>query len=383
MKQLKEDITILFAGDFIPPDVNAQIYSPDLATVLQQKDFSIVNLEAPFTISKKSISKTGLNFGIKPDSILAIKQGGFNAVALSNNHIRDYGNEGVETTLVVCKNNKISTVGAGSSIFEAEKPLVVNIKGKTICFLNYSEHEFNIASTSSAGANPFDLINAHNHIKIQKSSCDYVFVIYHGGLENHKLPPVNLVKRLKFLVDIGADCVVVHHSHNYSGLAYHKNKPIIFGLGNLLLKVKSRKPESWYNGLLLKLILTNHNIGIEVIPVVQSKDFDRISIAEGVEKQRILDELNSLSSIIEDADQLEKYWELENEKFSIQLLNLLKSKSRIEYRIRKKIGFVGKKIPAYRLNTLLNLIRCESHRERLIQVLESMYNEKQENKKKK
>lgn len=378
MQDTNKSITILFAGDFIPHQPNTQLYSNNLLEVLQNKDFSIVNLEAPFTNSKKSISKTGLNFGIIPENVLAINQGYFNALALSNNHIRDFGDEGIETTLSICKSNGISIVGAGANIKEAEKPLVVDIKGKKICFLNYSEHEFNIASSTRAGANPFDIINAHNNIKEQKANCDYVFVIYHGGLENHKLPPVSLVKRLKFLVDIGADAVVVHHSHNYSGLIIHNSKPILFGLGNFLLKVDSRKPEAWYNGLLLKLILTNDEIGVELIPIVQNKDFTKVSLVEGEEKQRIIDELITLSSIIEDTEQLEKYWENKNQKFTFQLLNLLKSKSRIEYRLRKKLGFVRKKLSAYRLNTLLNLTRCESHRERMIQVLENMYNKNQD-----
>lgn len=377
MKQFKEDITILFAGDFIPPDVNAQIYSPELATVLQQKDFSIVNLEAPFTTTNNRISKTGLNFGLNPEGIQIIKQGFFNAVALSNNHIRDFGNQGVETTLSICRGNNISTVGAGLNVQEAEKPLKINIKGKKICFLNYSEHEFNIVSTRKAGANPFNIINAHNHIVEQKKNSDYVFVIYHGGLENHKLPPVNLVKRLKFLVDVGADGIIVHHSHNYSGLLFHKDKPIALGLGNFLLKVKSTKTKAWYNGLVLKFVLGNEGIGVELIPIEQSKDFSAIGIAQGEDKQRILNEIENLSAIINDSEQFEKYWEKENRKYSVQLLNLLKSNTRWEYRIRKRLGIIGKGLSTYKLNILLNLTRCQSHRERMIQILESLYNDKQ------
>ncbi len=96
-------INLLFAGDFIPPESSENIYSANLAKILENKDFSIVNLETPLTESRDKILKTGNNFQRSPDCISHIKDGHFDAVCLSNNHIRDYGTQGVMDTLEVCK----------------------------------------------------------------------------------------------------------------------------------------------------------------------------------------------------------------------------------------------------------------------------------------
>lgn len=82
-------INILLAGDFIPPETSENIYSDELLRVLEDKDFSIVNLEAPLTRSEDKILKTGNNFKAPLESMQHIVDGKFDAVALSTNHIID------------------------------------------------------------------------------------------------------------------------------------------------------------------------------------------------------------------------------------------------------------------------------------------------------
>lgn len=161
-------IRLLFAGDLIPPDTSANIFSEKLMGVLQDKDFSIVNLETPLTLGKNKIEKTGNNFKRSPSAIRHVTEGYFDAVALSNNHIRDYGDEGVNDTLNTCAQNGILTVGAGRNAEEAAKPLRLNLKGNKFCILNYSEREFNTATETRAGANSFDLIDVFYQIKSEK-----------------------------------------------------------------------------------------------------------------------------------------------------------------------------------------------------------------------
>jgi len=186
---MSEEIKIIFTGDFIPPNkTDSQIYSDELLKLLKDKDFSITNLETPLTDSNVSITKTGRNFKRSPSSIKFIKEGHFDAVCLSNNHIRDYDDQGVVDTIDTCHKNNIKTVGAGKNLSEAKLPLHLNIKGKQISILNYSEKEFNIADNGKAGANPFDLIDAYNDVKREREKNDYVIVVYHGGLEYHHIP---------------------------------------------------------------------------------------------------------------------------------------------------------------------------------------------------
>lgn len=273
-------IKVLFAGDFIPPSPSGSIFSDLLLNVLGNNDFSVVNLEAPLTQSNNKILKTGNNFKSHPDSVQHIINGKFDAVALSNNHIRDFGGQGVLDTLEICKKSKILTVGAGKHLDAAGEPLMITIKGKRIAFLNFSEKEFNIAGQESPGANPFDLIDAFYQIQDAKAVCDVVFVIYHGGIEYHYLPIPTIIKQFKFLIDAGADGIVSHHTHRYSGVIEYRHKPIFLGLGNFLSSTKTKVTDDWLIGVMAVVTISSDAIQHQIIPTKMNRDFAFVDVLE-------------------------------------------------------------------------------------------------------
>lgn len=365
-------INLLFAGDFIPPANAKKIYSSELLNFLKDKDFSIVNLEAPLTDSKDAIEKNGNNFKISPDAVRFIKDGFFDAVTLSNNHIRDYGDTGVIDTLRTCNENNIKTVGAGKNLAEAAKPLKILIKGKKIVILNYSEREYNLATDKIAGANPFDIIDSFNDIQREKNENDYVIVVYHGGLENNYYPTPEIVKNFRFMVDSGADAVISHHTHRYSGAMYYKNKPLLFGIGNFITPTKSKILNDWLTGLITKIKILNDSLYYELVPVKMSSSFDRISLLQNEEKNDVIEKINQINSIVNDYPKLLQYWKNEDTKAEKKIYWLLKSDSLLEYRFRKYCSLLLKNhLSAFKKNNILNLIRCDSHRNRMIRVLQN------------
>jgi len=369
-----DTISLLFAGDFIPPESSKNIFTEDLLKVLRAKDFSIVNMEAPLTNGGKKVIKSGNSFKVSPEGILHIRNGYFNAVSLSNNHIRDFGCQGVNETIKTCEQNNILTVGAGANLHEASKPLRITIKGKKLSFLNFSEIEFNFATENKGGANPFDLIDALNQIKSEKEANDFVILIYHGGLEYHHLPTPGIVKLFKFLVEAGSDCIISHHTHRYSGLLFHNNKPIIYGLGNFLAKTKSKNANGWYIGLIAKVKLENNSVSAEIIPTQIGSNFLTVGLVSESKRQMVLAHITEISEIINDEKLLQEYWDKEYEKSQSKLFDILKSDCRFEYRLRKYFPVLfNPGISQYRLINILNLMRCSSHREQLIMLLERYY----------
>jgi poly-gamma-glutamate synthesis protein (capsule biosynthesis protein) len=368
------EIALLFAGDFISPERVQNIYSEELLCVLKRKDFSIVNLEAPLTEQTPRIRKTGKNFKSSPEGSIHIKDGYFDAVALSNNHIRDFGDQGVLDTINMCKGNNIKSVGAGKDLSEARIPLKIMVKGKRISFLNYSEREFNIATEISPGANPYNTISAFYDINREKNDNDFLIVIYHGGIENQYYPTPEIVKNFKFMIDVGADCIVSHHTHRYSGVIMHKNKPIFFGLGNFLASTKTKSIKEWQIGLIGKVILVDDKIEIENIPIKISSDFRTVDIISGSEKESILNHVNEISTNINNTEYLKEYWDKENERDTERIIRILKSNSFLEYRLRKYLPQLFRSgLNKYKSLNLLNMVRCESHRERLCQILGNLY----------
>lgn len=366
-------VSLLIAGDFIPSENLETPFSEELMTVLEDKDFSIVNLEAPLTTCKNKIMKTGSNFKRPPSVIKHVKAGYFDAVTLSNNHIRDYGNEGVIETLETCKQNYIATVGAGKNIKEASIPLHLNLKSKKISILNYSEREFNIASENKSGANPFNLIDAFQHITKEKEKNDYVIVVYHGGLEYQYYPTLEMVDNFKFMIDVGADAIISHHTHRYSGVIRHKTKPIFFGLGNFLCSTITKITDDWLTGLIVKIILKENNVDFELVPVKMSKNFEKINLLKLAHAEKVFDHIDKISSSIRDQSFLSNYWKIKNYEEKDRIIRLITSNSRLEFRLRRYFPKILRiRISNYKRYILLNMIRCDSHRNRLISILEKI-----------
>lgn len=376
----KEPVKLLFAGDFIPPEAPEAIFSDALLEVLKDKDFSIVNLETPLTKSYNRIKKSGNNFKRPPSVIQYVKAGFFDAVALSNNHIRDYDCKGVNDTIITCLKNSIRTVGAGSDIHEAVKPLVFNCMDKEISIFNYSETEFSNADEKRAGSNPFDTIRAYYEIQNARENGSKIIIIYHGGVEYQYYPTMNLVNKFRFLIDAGADCIISHHTHRYGGAIMYNEKPILFGLGNLFAPTKNKNKGEWRTGLVVRIFLAEDKVDYELIPVQIAKDFSFVDILDGQRNLEVLNHVKEISEKIQDSDSLKDYWKREAEKRSGEISRLLRSNCRMENRIRKIFPkFFKARVSEYKRLNLLNLIQCESHRDLLISILKMLENRKRIN----
>lgn len=369
-------IRILFAGDFILDKElfnteNESEFSGEITKILSNKDYSICNLEAPITLFKNSLkNKTGRVKKIDPKNVKLLKLCNFDAVTLANNHILDYKDVGLKDTIEICKNEGIKIVGAGTDVTVARVPLRLRIKNRNITIINFCENEFSIADEHNAGANGFSPINAFYQIKEARASSDIVIVIFHGGLEYHHIPLPGFIESCKFFIDAGADAVVCHHTHYYSGYTYYKNKPIFYGLGNLYAKSR-KKDTNLDKGYMVVL-----NIGDEKISHIvygHKRIGNTVCQMEENEQMEILEHIENLNKIINDKERLNEYWKIMIEKNTKKYLSILFSGNKFFYKIYKKLPFLLW-VSKWQLMNALNLVRCESHREVLIEVLKRKIN---------
>ena len=122
-------IKILITGDFAPTlRVADAIQKGDYESLfgevkplIQEVDYSIINMEAPLIGSGTPIAKTGPNLKASCKSVEALKYAGFDMVTLANNHIMDYGSEGLFSTMEICRKNNIEDIGAGCNAEEAKQ----------------------------------------------------------------------------------------------------------------------------------------------------------------------------------------------------------------------------------------------------------------------
>lgn len=111
-----------------------------------------MNFESPVVEEGyKPIPKCGPNLRCTPKVAEAVRYAGFTGVTMANNHIIDFGPEGLRKSIKCCKCQGLDVVGVGDNLQNAEKLLYLDKDGKKLAIINYCEHEFSIASDATAG----------------------------------------------------------------------------------------------------------------------------------------------------------------------------------------------------------------------------------------
>lgn len=371
---------LLICGDYVPYNRtislndNGDIDSifNDFLPHIKESDYTVVNLEAPIVEnldSKSKIKKNGPHLRSNKNAIETLYKAGVNIITLANNHFRDYGNEGVETTLKYCRLLNMNVVGGGVNIESASKPLILNIENnKYIGILNICENEYSIASIETGGSNPFDIINNYYQIKELRSTVDYLFIIYHGGHEEYQLPNPYVKKVFRFFIDLGADAVVCHHAHCYSGYEIYQNKPIFYGLGNFSFDEKESETSAWNQGFAVQFNVDSM-VQFKIIPYVQGGIIPGIKLLNEKEQETFDKHITMLNEIIASDDLLQQNfdsWGISHSKMYFSMLDP-NNTNRI-YSKLYSLGLIPKLKKKY-LRLLLNLIRCESHRSMIINIL--------------
>lgn len=364
-------MNILFAGDFCPEreSLPRNPFSEEVVSLFHKSDYVIINLEAPLTERGKPTLKTGPNLRIHPGYAKLLKESGVDCACLANNHLWDFDNEGVEDTIKYCQEAGLDIVGAGMNAIEAARPLIKDIGGQRIAFIAFCEREFSIVGEGQAGANPFNIIDRYYDIVDLQEKVDKVIVIYHGGLEHQHFPSPEMVKAFRFFIDIGADAVIAHHMHAYSGFEVYKEKPIFYGLGNFFFYFKSnRLSDNWYRGLLASLHI-EEDIKASSLPTIMDKSYHSVRFAEGEALEAIIRHVEYINSIISEQAKFDSYWEDYYRNARDKVLRILGVRSKSLYRIKKLLK-IRPKLNDLQLIMWLNYFRCEAHRENVEAILE-------------
>ena len=95
----------------------------------RRPDVRIVNLETAVTRSDRPEAK-GINYRMHPGNLPCLLAAGIDCCVLSNNHVLDWGREGLCETLEVLHDAGVKTAGAGRDAEAAAAPAVLPVPGK-------------------------------------------------------------------------------------------------------------------------------------------------------------------------------------------------------------------------------------------------------------
>lgn len=369
---------ILVAGDLFPggkPEsyfINnkTETLFGSFTSIARKHDLCIAGLESPLTIKDKPIIKSGPHLKAHPECAKGIRAAGFNVLSLANNHIMDSGTEGLNDTLIACKQAGLKTVGTGNNLKEAAKPLIHELNEMKIAIVAIAENEFSIASEKSPGANPLDIVENFRQISQAKTVADFVLVLLHGGNEYYPLPSPRMIKTCRFFADVGANAVICSHIHVPGGYEIYNKVPIIYSTGNFLFDWPEQKLPGWYEGYLVSLeIQYKKVISLHLIPYFQCKDKNGIQFMNKKERRKFFLEISTFNMAISDDILLQEEWLKYLKKIKISSLSNFFGFNWIERKILRIGIWPSLSIRKYKLTAILNMIRCESHNDILVNIL--------------
>lgn len=212
------------------------VCAEDIEAVVKSADYAICNFEAPVAGYGTPQIKSGPHLAQSANTITGLREQGFSLLLLANNHMLDYGKEGLDATLAEAKKVGIETIGAGDDENSAYQPLIKKIDDITLGIINVCEAQFGVIDhfhrEQKAGYAWINNPKVDTTVIALKKECDFVIVCAHAGLENYNIPQKEWRVRYKHFCDLGADVVIGSHPHVPQGYEAHNNSLIFYSLGN-------------------------------------------------------------------------------------------------------------------------------------------------------
>lgn len=304
---VKKTILLSFAGDFtlgtdskfayesslpaafINSGKNYSYFMKNVSNIFTNDDYTLVNLETTFTDSNEKALKDGdvfYNFKGPKEYVNILTKGSIEGVTIANNHIYDYGKQGITDTINVLKENNVDICGEGYKILR-------DIKGVKFGFLGYTGWEY---------SNDLKTKIVNDISELRKQGAQVVIPYFHWGIER-SYEPYDVQQNLaKFSIDNGADAVIGSHPHVIQSLESYKGKLIVYSMGNFCFGGNSNPPDKRTFILQARVNMEDDklkNFQYKILPAMISSRNDKNdyipTLAGGDNKGNILKTLNELS----------------------------------------------------------------------------------------
>lgn len=304
---------LILCGDVVPTEATAAAFERgDVRAVFGgmvdefgKADAVVVNLECALTESQRAIIKCGPNLKGAPSCASTLKAAGITHAGLANNHIYDFGQDGLTDTWHSLETAGISHFGTGVNWQAARQPVYIRSGGMTACIYAVCEHEYSYATRDRAGANPFEPFTALGDVRRYSQGCDLMVVMYHGGKEQCEYPSPRLRSACRALIDAGADIVLTQHSHCVGCREQYAGGEIVYGQGNFCFVTHQDHPH-WRSGLALAVDFDSTGRELSYIPLCTNEH--GVDIAQGEQAQEILRGFEARSAQIVDERNCEALW---------------------------------------------------------------------------
>lgn len=257
------------------------------------------NLEGPLTERGTAEGDKRYIFRSPPNKVApALARAGFNVVSLANNHILDYGVDGLTDTLAALDSAGIAYAGAGQDLAAARRPAILTVEGTRVAVLAYS---LTFPENFYAGARrPGTAFGHEQHVRADvaeaRRQADIVLVSFHWGQEGKTTLREYQTRLGRAAIDAGAQAVIGHHPHILQGVEQYKDGVILYSLGNFTFG--SYSPSARRSAVAQLHFVGTRLAGLTMIPI-NVNNFEvhfQPQRLQGAEADQVVAELQDLSA---------------------------------------------------------------------------------------
>lgn len=254
----------------------------NVASYIKSFDLAFGNLESIISDKGETIKPfTGVDLRADPAAVDGLTGAGFDVVSVANNHIGDFGEEGMLDSFSRLKAAGISFAGGGLNYNEAHSPVIKEVRSTRIACLSYTNTPMysdsvglgqtpiktwiatdsrpGIAWAASNGtkynskfAEYGDIEDMERDIKAAKLLADIVIVMIHFGWEYTYEPEDPEIEQARAAIDAGANLVIGSHPHVCQRVEEYHGGFIAYSLGNFVFDISEAMAEGVTRGMVVE-----------------------------------------------------------------------------------------------------------------------------------
>lgn len=237
------------AGGPIPRRVPWEYVWGDVLEALDRArpDARIVNLETAVTTSDAVWVGKEVHYRMHPANVACLTAAAIDCCTLANNHVLDWGREGLLETLVTLHAAGVRTAGAGRDVDDARAPVVLDLPGGgRLLVFAVGSPSAGVPSSWAAGrrragvnvmdeSDPDSVADTVRAIRSVKRDGDVVVLSVHWGSNwGYEVPTQRRRAAHRLIDEAGVDVVHGHSSHHPRPLEVYGGKLILHGCGDFL-----------------------------------------------------------------------------------------------------------------------------------------------------
>ena len=224
-------------------------------------DVRLINLETSVTSSEEPWPKKGIHYRMHPANVPCLAAARIDCCALANNHVLDWGYEGLAETLATLARAGLVAVGAGPDLAGAREAAALPRAGggRAVVFSlgmpsSGIPREWG-AGDAKAGVNLLRRVSDETTAGIAQQVAAYrrpgsviVASTHWGSNWGYAVPPLHQELAHRLVDEAGVDVVHGHSSHHVKGIEVYRERLILYGCGDLLTDYEGIRGHEEFRG---------------------------------------------------------------------------------------------------------------------------------------